>query len=36
VPSPLVTRIVTLDELPAAFHALSDPRDCKVVLTFSR
>jgi threonine dehydrogenase-like Zn-dependent dehydrogenase len=33
-PSPLVTRTVTLDELPAAFRALSDPRDCKVVLTF--
>ena len=33
-PSPLVTRTVTLDELPAAFQALSDPRDCKVVLTF--
>ena len=31
-PSPLVTRTVTLDELPAAFEALADPRECKVVL----
>jgi hypothetical protein len=31
---PLVTRMVTLDELPEAFRALSDPKDCKVVLTF--
>lgn len=31
-PSPLVTRTVSLDELPAAFRALSDPTDCKVVL----
>jgi threonine dehydrogenase-like Zn-dependent dehydrogenase len=35
-PSPLVTRTVTLDELPEAFRALSDPKDCKVVLTFER
>jgi threonine dehydrogenase-like Zn-dependent dehydrogenase len=33
-PSPLVTRTVKLDELPEAFRALSDPKDCKVVLTF--
>lgn len=33
-PSPLVTRTVALDDLPAAFRSLSDPRDCKVVLTF--
>lgn len=33
-PSPLVTRTVTLDELPAAFLALSDPNDCKVMLEF--
>ncbi len=32
--APLVTRTVTLDELPAAFRALSDPKDCKVVLQF--
>jgi threonine dehydrogenase-like Zn-dependent dehydrogenase len=32
--SPLVTRCVSLDELPAAFHSLSDPKDCKVVLEF--
>lgn len=32
--SPLVTRTVGLDELPAAFEALADPRDCKIVLTF--
>lgn len=31
-PSPIVTRTVTLDELPAAFAALSDPQDCKVVV----
>jgi threonine dehydrogenase-like Zn-dependent dehydrogenase len=30
--SPLVTRTVTLDELPAAFEALADPADCKIVL----
>jgi threonine dehydrogenase-like Zn-dependent dehydrogenase len=30
--SPLVTRTVGLDELPAAFAALADPRDCKVVV----
>lgn len=30
--SPIVTRTVTLDELPAAFAALSDPADCKVVV----
>jgi threonine dehydrogenase-like Zn-dependent dehydrogenase len=34
-PSPLVTRTVSLDELPAAFRSLSDPRDCKVVLEFT-
>jgi threonine dehydrogenase-like Zn-dependent dehydrogenase len=33
-PSVLVTRSVTLDELPAAFRALSDPTDCKVVVEF--
>jgi len=32
--SPLVTRSVSLEELPAAFQALSDPKDCKVVLEF--
>ena len=31
-PSPLVTRKVTLDELPATFAALADPRDCKVLV----
>lgn len=30
--SPLITRCVGLDELPAAFEALADPSDCKVVL----
>lgn len=30
--APLVTRSVTLDELPSAFALLSDPRDCKVML----
>ena len=30
--SPLITRTVTLDELPAAFDSLADPKDCKVVL----
>ena len=29
---PMVTRLVNLDELPAAFEALADPKDCKVVL----
>lgn len=28
----LVTRTVTLDELPAAFIALADPKDCKIVV----
>ncbi len=32
--APMVTRSVTLDELPAAFQALANPRDCKVVLSF--
>lgn len=32
--APMVTREVSLDELPAAFAALADPRDCKVVLRF--
>jgi threonine dehydrogenase-like Zn-dependent dehydrogenase len=31
---PMVTRRVTLDELPGAFAALADPSDCKVVLEF--
>jgi len=31
-PSPMLTRVVSLDELPAAFQALSDPKDCKVML----
>ncbi|MEX0782615.1 MAG: zinc-binding dehydrogenase [Dehalococcoidia bacterium] len=30
--APLITRRVSLDELPAAFEALADPADCKVVL----
>lgn len=30
--APMVTRTVSLDELPAAFESLADPRDCKVVL----
>ncbi|MGE5597454.1 MAG: zinc-binding dehydrogenase [Hyphomicrobiales bacterium] len=30
--SPLVTRTVSIDELPATFTALADPRDCKVVV----
>lgn len=30
--SPMITRTVTLDELPAAFEALADPHDCKVVV----
>lgn len=33
-PSPLITRTVSLDELPAAFRSLSDPHDCKVVVEF--
>jgi threonine dehydrogenase-like Zn-dependent dehydrogenase len=32
--APLVTRTVSLDELPAAFQSLSDPTDCKVVVVF--
>jgi len=32
--APMVTRNVTLDELPATFLSLANPRDCKVVLTF--
>ncbi len=32
--APMVTRTVTLDELPEAFAALADPTDCKVVLEF--
>jgi threonine dehydrogenase-like Zn-dependent dehydrogenase len=30
--TPLITRSVSLDELPAAFMALADPKDCKVIL----
>jgi threonine dehydrogenase-like Zn-dependent dehydrogenase len=30
--SPMVTRTVTLEELPAAFEALADPQDCKIVV----
>jgi threonine dehydrogenase-like Zn-dependent dehydrogenase len=30
--SPLVTRTVDLDGLPAAFRSLSNPADCKIVL----
>lgn len=34
--TPLVTRRVPLDDLPAAFHNLSNPADCKVILDFAR
>lgn len=30
--SPMVTRQVSLDELPAAFESLADPTDCKIVV----
>jgi threonine dehydrogenase-like Zn-dependent dehydrogenase len=30
--SPMITRTVTLADLPAAFEALADPSDCKVVV----
>jgi threonine dehydrogenase-like Zn-dependent dehydrogenase len=30
--APLVTRTVSLAELPAAFQSLADPKDCKVVV----
>jgi threonine dehydrogenase-like Zn-dependent dehydrogenase len=30
--APLVTRTVGIDDLPAAFEALADPHDCKVVV----
>src|SRR5215204_135764 len=33
-PAPLVTRSVTLEELPEAFKSLSDPTECKIVLEF--
>lgn len=32
--TPLITRTVSLDELPDAFRSLSDPTDCKVILEF--
>lgn len=32
--APLVTRTVTLDDLPSAFLSLNDPKDCKVVVTY--
>ncbi|HEY7294707.1 MAG TPA: zinc-binding dehydrogenase [Dehalococcoidia bacterium] len=32
--SPLITRTVTLEELPEAFHALGDPQHCKVLVEF--
>lgn len=31
-PSPLITRHVGLDDLPAAFQSLADPSECKVIL----
>ncbi len=31
-PAPIITRTVTLAELPAAFRALGNPEDCKVVV----
>jgi threonine dehydrogenase-like Zn-dependent dehydrogenase len=34
--SPLVTRTISIDELPAAFNALADPTDCKVVVVPNR
>ncbi|GIW13706.1 MAG: hypothetical zinc-type alcohol dehydrogenase [Tepidiforma sp.] len=34
--SPMITRIIGLDDLPAAFTALADPKDCKVVVVPSR
>ncbi len=34
--SPLVTRTVGIDELPAAFEALASPHDCKVVVLPNR
>lgn len=30
--SPMITRTVTLEELPAAFEALANPHDCKIVV----
>ncbi len=30
--SPMVTRTVSLEDLPAAFEALADPHDCKIVV----
>jgi len=30
--SPMVTRTVSIEELPAAFEALADPHDCKIVV----
>ena len=30
--TPMVTRTVTIEELPAAFAALAEPTDCKVVV----
>ncbi len=30
--SPMVTRTIGLDELPAAFEALAEPHDCKIVV----
>jgi threonine dehydrogenase-like Zn-dependent dehydrogenase len=35
-PAPMITRLIGLDDLPAAFTALADPRDCKVVVVPSR
>ena len=30
--SPMVTRVVGLEELPEAFESLADPKDCKIVV----
>jgi hypothetical protein len=32
----MVTRSVGLDDLPATFASLADPRDCKVVVVPNR
>ncbi|WP_322819438.1 zinc-binding dehydrogenase [Tepidiforma sp.] len=34
--SPMISRIIGLDDLPTAFTALADPKDCKIIVAPSR
>ncbi|MES4792920.1 MAG: alcohol dehydrogenase, partial [Chloroflexota bacterium] len=34
--SPMISRIIGLDDLPTAFAALANPKDCKIIVTPTR